>query len=102
MYQFDENDRKWHKCSLTRGLLFGQRVFQKCLTKTVKELSFAERFALVTEMMQKCPEYGLKTKQSAMFLLADKELFAKVLKIQAFCILLSLRIVMAISQKKRT
>ena len=31
-------------------------------------------------MMQKCPEYELKTKQSAMFLLADKELFAKVLK----------------------
>ena len=27
MYQFDENDRKWHKCSLARGLLFGQRVF---------------------------------------------------------------------------
>ena len=80
MYQFDENDRKWHKCSLARGLLFGQRVFQTCLKKTVKELSDAERFALVTEMMQKCPEYGLKTKQSAMFLLADKELFAKVLK----------------------
>ena len=106
MYQFDENERKWHKCSLARGFLFGQRGFQTCLKKTVKELSDAERFALVTEMMQKCPEYGLKTKQSTMFLLADKEQFAKVLKYPG--LLHSpfthtyLRIVVAISQKKRT
>ena len=76
MYQFDENDRKWHKCSLSRGLLFGQHVFQTCLKKTVKELSEEERFALVTEMMAKCPAYG----QSVMFLLADRERFAEVQK----------------------
>ena len=39
MYQFDANDRRWHKCSITRGLLFGQRVFQTCLEKNVNELS---------------------------------------------------------------
>ena len=80
MYQFDENDRKWHKCSLARGLLFGQRVFQTCLKKTVKELSDGEKYALVTEMMKKCPEYGFKTNQSVMFLLADSKRFAEVLK----------------------
>lgn len=80
MYQFDENDRKWHKCSLARGLLFGQRVFQTCLKKTVKELSDEEKFALVNDMMQKCPSYGSKTKQSAMFLLIDGKQFAAALK----------------------
>lgn len=80
MYQFDENDRKWHKCSLARGLLFGQRVFQTCLKKTVKELSDEEKFALVNDMMQKCPSYGSKAKQSAMFLLIDGKQFAAALK----------------------
>lgn len=80
MYQFDENDRKWHKCSLARGLLFGQRVFQTCLKKTVKELSNQEKYVLVTEMMEKCPGYGVNTKQSALFLLIDSKRFAEVLK----------------------
>ena len=80
MYQFDENDRKWHKCSLSRGLLFGQRVFQTCLKKTVKELPDDEKFALLNELMRNCPDYGSKTKQSATFLLIDSKRFAEVLK----------------------
>ena len=78
MYQFDANDRKWHKCSLARGFLFGQRVFQTCLKKTVKELSVAQRFALVNEM--KFPDYASNTKGKAMHLLMDEGKFAKVLK----------------------
>ena len=80
MYQFDENDRKWHKCSLARGLLFGQRVFQTCLKKTVKELSEDERSALVTEMMPNCPNYGLKIIGRVMVLLVDSGRFAEVQK----------------------
>ena len=80
MYQFDENDRKWHKCSLTRGLLFGQRVFQTCLKKTVKEMSNDERCHLALEMSNKCPSYGSKTKNNVMLLLLDRTGFAEVLK----------------------
>ena len=78
MYQFDENDRKWHKCSLARGLLFGQRVFQTCLKKTVKELSVVQRCTFVNEM--KFPGYASNTKGKAMYLLIDEGQFAKVLK----------------------
>ena len=104
MYQFDENDRKWHRCSLARGLLFGQRVFQTCLKKTVKELSEAEKFALVNEMMHKCSEYGVKTKQSIMFPLVDSKRFAEVLKnpdlLNSPFMHTYLRIVVEITQKK--
>ena len=78
MYQFDENDRKWHKCSLGRGLLFGQRVFQTCLKKTVKELSEDEIYDFA--MMQKFPKYASKTERSARLLLVDSKRFAQVLK----------------------
>ena len=43
MYWFVEDDRRWHKCPLISGLLFGQRVFQSCLEKSVKQLSDKER-----------------------------------------------------------
>ena len=80
MYQFDANDRKWHKCSLVRGLLFGQRVFQTCLKKTVKEVSVTERFNLVKEVDQKYPNDDFKTTQSATMFLFDDVRFPQVLK----------------------
>ena len=39
MYQFNEDDRKWHKCTFARGLLFGQRVFHHCRQTTFKQPS---------------------------------------------------------------
>ena len=80
MYQFDENDRKWHKCSLGRGLLFGQRVFQTCLKKTAKEPSPYERIALHADVTQKWPSYAANTKSNALVLLVDSARFAEVLK----------------------
>ena len=39
MFRFVQDDHRWYKCPLTSGLLFGQRVFQGCLKKSVKHLS---------------------------------------------------------------
>ena len=81
MYQFDQNDRKWHKCSLARGLLFGQRVFQTCLKKTVKEMPDNKRSKLASNMWLDCPEYGDgETKSQVLLRLADRGSFAEVLK----------------------
>ena len=80
MYQFDENDRRWHKCSLTRGLLFGQRVFQTCLESTVKELSEDERHDLLDELTDDWPNFTRKTQRRARSLLIDRQSFAEVQK----------------------
>ncbi|XP_078346164.1 uncharacterized protein LOC144631584 isoform X2 [Oculina patagonica] len=80
MYQFDGNDRRWHKCSLVRGLLFGQRVFQTCQQKTVKKLSLDERHDLKEKITEKWPCFAKKTKRSAEYLLLDDNSFAKVQK----------------------
>ena len=80
MFQFDENDRKWHKCALTRGLLFGQRVFQTCLEKTVKELSDDERGDLYEDVTSDWPRWAKKAKRIARTLLIDRSSFAEVQK----------------------
>ena len=80
MYQFDGNDRRWHKCSLARGLLFGQRAFQTCLEKTVKELSPDERHDLFEDVTANWPRDAKKTRRSALSLLIDSNSFAEVQK----------------------
>ena len=78
MYQFDGNDRRWHKCALTRGLLFGQRVFQTCLEKTVKELSLDDRAELFEDVTSNWPPWAKKTKRSVQNLIIDRSKFAEV------------------------
>ena len=78
MYQFDENDRRWHKCALTRGLLFGQRVFQTCLKKTVKDLSDDQRDDLLDEVTSSWPQWAKKTYRHARRLFIDSSSFAEV------------------------
>ncbi|XP_067043812.1 uncharacterized protein [Acropora muricata] len=78
MYQFDENDRRWHKCALTRGLLFGQRVFQTCLEKTVKELSDDDRDELFEDVTSNWPPWAKKTKRRVRNLITDQSKFAEV------------------------
>ena len=80
MYQFDGNDRRWLNCSLTRGLLFGQRVFQTCLTKTVKELSDEERDDLFDDLACHSPHFAKKTQRRVRALLIDSQSFAEVQK----------------------
>ena len=82
MYQFDGNDRRWHKCALTRGLLFGQRVFQTCLEKTVKDLSEDERDNLFDNVTSSWPAFAIKKKtwKKARSLLIDRQKFAEVQK----------------------
>jgi len=80
MYQFDGNDRRWRKCSLTRGLLFGQRVFQTCRKKAVKELSVEERDELLDAVISDWPSFAKKTTRAARRLLIDGKSFAEVLK----------------------
>ena len=80
MHQFDENSRMWPKCSLTRGRLFGQRVFQTCLEKTVKELSPLEKFKLFEKVTTNWPSFATETKASACSLLIDSKSFAEVQK----------------------
>ena len=78
MYQFDENDRRWHKCAITRGLLFGQRVFQTCLEKTVKELSDDERDDLFDKVTRSWPQWAKKTFRLARKLFVNSSSFAEV------------------------
>ena len=80
MYQFDGNDHRWHKCSLTRGLLFEQRVFQTCLEKTVKELSDEERDDLLDDLTCHWPRFAKKTQRRVRALLIDRKSFAEVQK----------------------
>ena len=83
MYQFDENDRRWHKCSLTRGLLFGQRVFQTCLEKTVRELSREERDDLFDDVTSpsRWPKFPCRNlKRAVRSLLINDTLFEEVQK----------------------
>ena len=78
MYQFDGNDHKWRKCSFTRGLLFGQLVFQACLEKTVKALSDRERCDLFDDITSDWPRFAKQTMRSACSLLIDSKYFDKV------------------------
>ena len=78
MYQFDENDRRWHKCAIARGLLFGQRVFQTCLEKTLKELSHNERDDLFDVVTSSWPQWAKKTYRLARKLFINSSSFADV------------------------
>ena len=80
MYQFDANDRRWHKCSITRGLLFGQRVFQTCLEKNVNELSQKDKRKLVKDVRSIIPSWAEETQDRANELLVDQTSFAQVQK----------------------
>lgn len=80
MYQFDANDRRWHKCSITRGLLFGQRVFQTCLEKNVNELSLKDKRKLLKDVKSIIPSWAEETQDSANELLVDQTSFAQVQK----------------------
>lgn len=81
MFHFDQNDRRWHPCSITRGLLFAQRVFQSCLQKTTKKLSIGDRFQLFKDATKDWPAAftsGIETEICS--LLMDEQSFAKVQK----------------------
>lgn len=80
MYQFDANDRRWHKCPITRGLLFGQRVFQTCLEKNVNDLSKVDKRKLVKDAKNMIPSWAEETEESANELLVDHTSFAQVQK----------------------
>lgn len=80
MHHFDQNDRKWHKCSITRGLLFAQRVFQACLQKTTKELKKKDRYKLYEDATKDWPEFASDIKMEACSLLMNDMPFAEVQK----------------------
>lgn len=62
MYQFNENDRRWHKCTFGRGLLFGQRVFQHCRQPALKQLSAADLNNLVDDVLDQWPDWAKKSR----------------------------------------
>ena len=78
MYEFNENDHLWHKCTFGRGLLFGQRVYQECLRKNVKPLSSNQRDDLWDEFVRDWPSWAKKTKNAARSLLLNDKNFAEV------------------------
>ena len=84
MYQFDDNDLRWYKCPIERGLLFGQRVFQTCLAKTAKKISELQRHELFEEVEVHRPKFATKTSRSVRQLLIDRTEFGKVQKNPAF------------------
>lgn len=80
MHHFDQNDRKWHKCSITRGLLFAQRVFQASLQKTTKELTTKERYEVFDDATKDWPDFAFCLKSEACSLLMDDSSFKDVQK----------------------
>ena len=78
MYQFDGNSRMWYKCSITRGLQFGQRVFQTCLKKTVKFLKEDERADLFDDATSGWEPWAKQIKRRANKLLVDDESFSRL------------------------
>ena len=78
MYQFDGNSRRWYKCSITRGLQFGQRVFQTCLKKTVKYLNGDDRDDLFEDVTSGWEPWARQVKRSAMRLLFDDCSFSQL------------------------
>ena len=78
MYHFNQNDRKWYKCSISRGLLFGQLVFQDCLQKTTKTLSEQEKFEVFLKVTEGWPDYLHNLKGKAISLLMDQASFKEV------------------------
>lgn len=80
MYQFDENKGTWYKCSIHRGLLFGQRVFQNCQEKTLEPLTLDEQdklFDMIDNDLE-WPKEAKRTKRSASQLFSSDEKIAAV------------------------
>lgn len=80
MYQFDGNDHRWHRCSITAGLLFGQRVFQTCLEKTKRNLSREERDDLLDDATSSWESWAKLARRIASALLIDDCSFSEVQK----------------------
>ena len=80
MYRFVEDDRRWHKCPLTSGLLFGQRVFQSCLKKAVKDISREDRDNLFDEATQDWEKWAKQPLRDARQLLLDGKPFSELQK----------------------
>lgn len=80
MYRFVEDDGRWHKCPLTSGLLFGQRVFQSCLKKAVKDISREDRDDLFDEATQGWEKWAKQPLRDARKLLLDDKSFSELQK----------------------
>lgn len=80
MYRFVEDDRRWHKCPLTSGLLFGQRVFQSCLKKAIKDVSREDRDDLFDEATEGWEKWAKQPLRDARELLLDGEHFSELQK----------------------
>ena len=78
MYQFDGNSRRWYKCSIARGLQFGQRVFQTCLEKTVRDLDEDERADLFDDATSGWEPWAKQIKRSANKLFVDDGSFSQL------------------------
>ena len=75
MYQFDGNSLRWYKCSITGGLQFGQRVFQTCLEKAVKDLNDDQRVDLFDDATKDWEPWTKQIKRIANKLLVDDNSF---------------------------
>ena len=78
MYQFDGNSRRWYKCSITGGLQFGERVFQTCLQKAVKDLNEDKRADLFEDATKDWEPWTKPIKRSANKLLVDDGSFSRL------------------------
>ena len=78
MYQFDGNSRRWYKCSITGGLQFGQRVFQTCLQKAVKDLNEDQRADLFEDATKDWEPWTKQIKRSANKLFVDDGSFSRL------------------------
>ena len=78
MYQFDGNSRRWYKCSITGGLQFGQRVFQTCLQKAVKDLTEDQRDDLFEDATKDWEPWAKQIKRSANRLLVNDASFSRL------------------------
>ena len=72
MYQFNEDDGKWHKCTFGRGLLFGQQVFQHRRQSTLKQLPQDDKDELVDEVLDYWPKWAKKSRREARSRLVDE------------------------------
>ena len=78
MYQFDQNDCTWNKCSIHRGLLFGQRVFQTCHEKTLRPVSKEKQDELCTWIIEEWPQEAKRTRTKAFCLVSSDENIAAI------------------------
>lgn len=81
MYHYVEDDLKWHKCPVTWGLLFGQRVFQSCLEKTIKkDLPRSKRDDLFDHATERWESWAKQPKRDSRQLILDDKCFSEMLK----------------------